>query len=264
MWRSLVVIGLLLVAGCGGLIGPGQVGTSTPTLTPAPPLSADPPPGVSATGVTNVTVLAAAHGAALGDRSFTHRSRFRVVDEEGTVYGENITMRVAADGRVVSTRRVEWSNRASVPSLATRTDLYYANGTTFTRGTDSGVSYDHVQAPMEPDGLREVQRLRELYIAGRHWTVTETHVEGARGYTLVTTDVALTALRPSSFVRSPRDVRLRVTVTAAGQLVDWRLTYVVDFAGGPAQATRTARLSAVGETSVVQPEWLSEAKNATK
>lgn len=261
MWRTLLVVAVLVVAGCSA---PGGGGTdATPTLTPAPPLSADPPPGLSASGVVNATALAAAHGTALGDRSFTLRSRFQVVDDEGTVYRENTTQRVAADGRLARSRSVEWSDRAPVRSVTARFDLYHAAGTTYTRAVDDGVSYDRVEEPEAVDDARGVRRLRELYVAGRHWTVTETRVDGALGYTLVATDVALTALRPSPFVRSPRDVRLRVTLTAAGRLVEWRLTYVVDFAGGPAQATRTARLAGVGTTSVAEPGWLAEARNAT-
>lgn len=263
MWRALAVVGLLLVAGCGGTTAPGGGSTPTPTLTPAPPLSADPPPGLSATGVTNTTALAAAHAAALGNRSFTLRSRYRVVDDEGVLYRENATRRVAADRRVVRTRHVEWSDRSPVRSAAARFDLYHANGTTFTRALDGGASYDRVREPAALDDLRQERRLRELYVAGRHWTVEETRVAGERGYSLVTTDVALTALRPSPFVRSPRDVRLRVRLTAAGRLVGWRLTYVVAFEDGPAQATRTARLSGVGETSVAEPAWLDAARNET-
>jgi hypothetical protein len=257
----LAVALLLVVAGCGGT-GQGGGADPTPTLSPAPTVDDDPPPGLSATGVVNATALAAAHGTALADRSFARTSRFRVVDDEGVIYRENTTQRVA-DGRVARTRAAEWSARAPVRSVATRLDLYHADGKTFTRATDNGVSYRRVRAPDGLDDVRGVARLRELYVAGRHWTVTETRVAGERGYRLVATDVALTALRSPSFVRSPRDVRLRVTVTAAGRLVGWRLAYVVDFAGGPAQATRVVQLSGVGETAVAEPAWLDAARNTT-
>lgn len=259
--RALALAVLLVLAGCGGS-APGSTDATT-TLTPAPPLSADPPPGLSATGVPNATALANAHGGALEGRSFTLRSRFRIVDDAGPIYRENTTQRVAADGRVARTRHVEWSDRAPVRSVVTRLDVYHANGTTYARAVDGGVSYDRTAEPDGLDDVRGVSRLRDLYVAGRHWAVTETRVDGGRGYTLVSTDVALTALRTSSFVQSPRDVRLRVTLTAAGRLVGWRLTYVVDFADGPAQATRTARVSAVGGTEVVEPAWLDTARNAT-
>ncbi|MFB6116881.1 hypothetical protein [Halosegnis sp.] len=260
MWRPLLLVLACVLAGCGGPAATAPT-TQTETLTPVPVPAESTPPGIESKRLVDGDALAAAHERAVANRSYTVRSRFRVVDENGTLRRLNTTRWVVAGGETYRGLQVgESSDRYPVSSAATKVDVFYTNGTSLIRIEDERVRYGRADTPGGVlEDLSAADRLRELYLAGDNWTVTP--ADGR--YVLESRSVATGALRQPLLVESLRGVRLRVVVTETGRLVGWRLTYEGEFEGQKVRVRRTTTLTAVGNTSVPRPSWLGTARNAT-
>jgi len=138
-YRALAVVALVCLAGCSGLFGDPR-GNSGETLTPAPlptatqePESRPLPPGVGGGGELDLDALAAAHRAALTDRSYVWRER------RGTARAND----TAAEPRPVRAARVAaadcyrfWAESYTV-ELGMQTRVAY----NYTEYVDGGVGH---------------------------------------------------------------------------------------------------------------------------
>ncbi|MFB6074834.1 MAG: hypothetical protein ABEJ89_07465 [Haloarculaceae archaeon] len=124
--RALAVALLVALAGCNAF--GGGSGDATPTVTPAPvpdPTPTERPgaaavPGLSEAGVVDVDALAAAHRAALANRTYV-----RTVERRNGNRTMRSTLRVA-DQRT-------YAYEASAPSLVANTSAYADGETLYTR-----------------------------------------------------------------------------------------------------------------------------------
>lgn len=123
-WLALLVV----LAGCGGF---GAGSPAPPSVTPVPlpsdrsqpTVAGNLPPGVSETGITNVTALSRAHAGALAGTSFTRHTTLTIRYPNGTVLqGANRTLRMgASDDRFYyrEIRRGSWAERPGDPVRVT-------------------------------------------------------------------------------------------------------------------------------------------------
>ena len=229
--RSLLVAGVVLLAGCGAAVGSDPPPRDTVTAVPVPTTGEDYPPGIGESGVSPSSV-AAAHDRALDGTSFTFVRRHRVVAANGTVWTTDRERRVAADGTYAGR-----SNRtASEPPLQRVPPVrfaYWTNGTAtaYYRESSRGpgtYAWSEGRPPVvDVTGSRTVERLFGTVDAAG--SLTPGAVHHADGGTLLIEDVdALSPALQSSLLHLlesgevvpeggtdavPVDVRLLATTT---------------------------------------------------
>lgn len=254
--RSLLVAGVVLLAGCGAAVGSDPPPRDTVTAVPVPTTGEDYPPGIDEAGVSPSSV-AAAHDRALDGTSFTFVRRHRVVAANGTVWTTDRERRVAADGTYAGR-----SNRtASEPPLQRVPPVrfaYWTNGTATayyresSRGPGSYAWSDGTPPVVDVTGSRTVERL--------FGAVEPSVVERQEGVVLVgSSDRLPAALSPPLGLANPRDVSLTARVASDGVVTRWRLVYEATVDGRTVRVVRDARVTAVGETTVERPAWIDTA-----
>lgn len=253
----------VVLAGCGsgaptGTAAPGETDASpagTATASSTPSLSdLSFPAGVSQAGVENRSALLDAHARALAGRSVTVDISF-TLSVNGT--GQDVDVSAAvAPGSDRGWLRVDLADGSA--------EYYTEAGTTYAKvTTESGTTYgttDAVSAVPETPRFGADRRIADA-LAAANWTADGVVVrDGTRLVRLVATDVTL----PSGV-----DVEGgNATATSTGTLLVDESGVVREIAVRTRVETATetvvygieVRLSAIGGTTVTEPDWLGKAE----
>lgn len=247
------LLGLVLLAGCGGFTTPDD--TTTETLTPASvPADETVAPGVPATGGEPTAIDADRLLAAdTSGRSAGYRLA-RTVTIRGTNWTTRIDRdrRVAADGTLFE--RAEFDSSGPLSPTLGRSELWTNGSATYVRTFDSaGTRIEQGRFPSAPRHFQRWPMLREQVLEGGTYRVEPT-ADGAvlRATALPTLPATLVPLS----LREPRNVTARVVVTEAGLIRSVRVRYDTTVRGEPVRVTIRHRTRAVGATGVDRPAWV--------
>lgn len=253
-----VLVLLVLLAGCQGVTPGGETPTLTPVVVPTETPTERPPqtlaPGVTERGVTDPSALATAHAEALGGTAFTFRANYTERGPDGTVRGRTVTTvrsgagdryhYVRSDTDDETVRRVErWSDgeRALERQVAGNDTDYRV-----VRGPDGQPLGPAAALPVDPTARRGIERVFRAV----QTTVTVRAVRNGTTYYRVEGD-GLTTPNPSSL----QDTSLVALVDEHGVVHRYRLAYTTDRGGDEARVVGTVRFTDVGTTTVERPVW---------
>lgn len=263
---------LVLLAGCGSY----AVGSlDTPTVTPAPVPSDQPvstagqslPPGLSETGITNVTALRRAHARVLSSTSFTRHTTLSIQYLNGTeLLGVERTLQVEPADDRFSYREVRTGSSAQRPSDTVRVSIWSTgdrvhrvawlrNGTvrnTTSRRAAGGIA----RSVTQPPGTR----IPSIF-GGINVEVVEQWNENGMTVSRVAATDASSSVLPL-FPAPHGSAELRAEITETG-LVRHIVVEAVSRRGRLTLKLHwTIRYSAVGETSVSPPARDSDTASA--
>ena len=239
--RTLLVLLVVLVAGCGSLV---EGTDSTPTVTPAPvpePTTTAPsplPPGVTGERVADIDALAEAHVAVLTEDSFTVRTR--VV--RGNQTGERVL-------RVETPRRYYYHD-AMILTTGTRTE-FIDGAHRYRRTTRGGLYFSRA----EPGNVTELygwalQLPVRSYLPTGNATVAETRVDGTRYY-----EVRLDR-ETHPRLDNLRNYTARAVVRSDGLVRSLEVSYVRSSGGQRVNVTHVTTFGGFGTTTVDPPDWV--------
>ncbi|MWG33490.1 DUF7537 family lipoprotein [Halomarina oriensis] len=265
-WRRLALLVVVVLAGCGSV--PPRESPPAPSLTPASVPTDDPsaayPPGLSPDRIDRPVALAAAHDQALAGESFTMVTRTRVDFENGTRLLD-VTRR-----RSVGANRDRWlvtrSYEETHPSLGIgdriRTESWYNRSYTFQRvRTPNGTTYSG-PVPTPPTGpLTDSHRLSLVYGSA---SAPDTTVGNGTVVLRTTTPPATDRLTDIGLERVS-SWRFTATLGEDGGVQAYRVSFTGTLPyrdGVVVSGTTTVRFVGVGETPVVRPDWLADARAA--
>ncbi|MWG35287.1 DUF7537 family lipoprotein [Halomarina oriensis] len=259
-----VVVGIVCLAGCGGMLGPNDA-TTTPT-TPAQIPTDSPlntlPNGLSEERVDPL-VITATHTEALENTSFTVVYGQSLTAENGTaLVNATATTRVSANHSVAySTSRYDAGTSVWFESSVRDVERWFTGSDYFFRGEGpDGPVYVSPPAAGTPEGIPS-STLQQYY--------TETEL------TNLSTDDGMLVLRlhglsgqqyAGSVPITVTEGTVTVTMSADGRVEGYRVEYTGHLSNSPEQSvegTRTAQFGAFGTTTVEPPEWLGDAREAT-
>jgi hypothetical protein len=272
MRRALVAL-LVVLAGCSAL----TPGTDRPTVTSAPvPTDSGLPPGVEPSSATDASALAAAHGAALGNSSYTLVTNRTVRDANGSLRSA-LTVRLALSTGPSRDYHARVSVDGPAPPLVigeppTRAE-YWANDEVYLRRRtvdDRTVysRYDDTDAyvgtwsfwlgtaalDLGPEAdLRSTLEGFEARVADDSPERDRIHLVG-------------TAARSDGFVDDPAEIEgienatLHAYVTESGFVESYHVVYDATLDDGErVRVKRSVRFERVGTTTVDRPSWYDEA-----
>jgi hypothetical protein len=266
--RALVVVGLVLLAGCSLVADGGDAGASMETLTPAPVPTVTPtptpspfPPGVSADGTIRPSALATAHVEAVVGRSYvwTERSRVLYGGEGNWTVTRNRTRTVRLeDGRnYVSTRsqRVLWTGLSLEYQPAIER---FADGTTrYVRETaGDDVTYRASEATDASGALATLAAGPvQGYLAVSNATVAAGRVDGGRRF--------LVRAEGSGVLDGEyaANYTVEALITDEGFVRRLSATYHTDRRDTPVRIDYDFAYRRVGDVTVSPPAWLPEARD---
>lgn len=251
---AVVVTLALVLAGCSGFVQQDSTGTVTPAAVPTD--GAGYPPGVSEDAVVP-SALASAHARTLATSNYTLVTRQRVTDRNGTVLREsNHSRNVAANGTVYAGHL-----RQSGTELNTYTSRidYWTNGSIVAARYDERVNRpSRVRWTVRDDGpVSDLPERRTILGVGESVDLSVAdRTDG--GVVLVGTrfrnpDRLATPL----FVGDPGNVSVRLRVSQDGIVEALRLSYHAERNGQRVRVLRDLRVTDVGSTTVVRPEWVT-------
>ena len=240
--RSLLVVGLLLTAGCATSSAPAS------------------PPGISGREVTDATSLVQTHTDALEDGTFTVRSTttMRGVEREFRVT-TNRTWRVDPTGPVRGSVVRTTTTEGDAPDRYTRAPdrvETWRNGTTTVQRVrrENGYRYQRIDLFNSSAKLNPALQRKNIYrlTTRSNATVERISRDGSPFYrisaklneTRVTTNASMTLL-----------------VDPDGVVHEIRTAQTVRYRSGPRRITERIRIVAVGTTGVDRPNWV---RNATE
>lgn len=278
---ALLVCLCVVLAGCGAggsgfgggdgdgarTVNPALAGTPTASPTPTAVPSAPEPPGVGRSTV-DARSLAAAHSAALANRSLTVRIDSRRVSASGTTLLNSTQLSYAAGERQLYRSVVTETPYRRAGALTFNVSSWrngtvavrrqeYENGTARYGIVDPG---DHEGRPLDfdPTGARVVADLLGQYNL-TYGGVVERDGERLHLITEATADQRYQPLRSN--------VSVRALVTDEGVVRSIAVRYRSTEYGAPATVTVRFALSNVSNTTVPRPAWvdraLAGAENAT-
>jgi hypothetical protein len=249
---------LLVVAGCAGLSDPG----GEPRETAAG--ATEPPPGLAADGVTDVSALVGAHTAALSATSFTVETTRTTRSPNGSYeVVANATWRVVPGDPVRGAYSRTVATSGDVPDrmgrLPDAVAAYREGDVTYRRvRNDTGTHYRRADLLNTSVRLNPALQRRSIARLGERdptsVTVEPVTRDGRRRY-LVSARLNGTRFRSNA--------TLRLLVTPEGVVREVRTTSTVEFRSGTREVTRTTRITDVGSTTVDRPEWYATAVEAT-
>lgn len=252
-WRVVGVALLVAMAGCGAVSPGGGDATNTTTGTTV----AD---GANAGAAVDAFDLAEAHRDALANQSFTVTTTTTVQYANGTAAVRQFA-RTQADSETEAVLVRQTAGGSDPAGFGVPADGVLD---WWTNGSGSAYRLTHENGSVEysvwPDRrVPEVeQATRWEDVAGLLSALDARNVDGEDGDTVVATgsDVEVAYGDPSE-----------VTVTAGlsdgEHLHSYTVSYRATRDGTPVQVTRTVRFTNVGETTIEQPSWVSEAQNTT-
>lgn len=255
----LVLAALVALAGCGALqdgptATPGGGGT-TPDVS-----DVTLPPGVNASGVTDVGELLAAHRTAMADSGFVYRFDHRMVTE---LPNNTTVTRVEASGEVRASRNLT-ATRESVDQRSPDVETIdrWSNRTAgFERTVAANTTYERTEPHSR---LITTHYVFRTLVARDTWSVTSVADDGSRIVLRSDNETDTVGGREISdktdgrMVLDDRGRILRLTVTFEDR--EYSETHE-----GSVFDTRTLdyEVTKVGNVSVTTPGWVSEARNAT-
>lgn len=265
---ALTVALLVVLAGCSGFVGDEPTGadptTETPTTTDEPSEVA---PGLSEDGVTDARELAEAHREALRGSSHTQLVEETIRDEDGevieTVRSES---RVAADGdRRHAITEIDSDPSEIQPFPYAEVEIWSNETTIYRQVTPNGTVEYHEGSELPSTwGTGRWHELHSLFGA-LDVTVEETDDGAIPDYRVETAEPA-----PSpDYPRDASNVSLTATVEPSGFVSEHTVEYETTLDRGDEREeqsvtiTRTVTLADRGETTVREPDWVSEARNET-
>jgi hypothetical protein len=268
---TILVAVLVVLAGCGGVLGGGggsdtvetftpvPVPTDEPTPTPVPQLA----PGLTGQGIENASALVVASKSFYRNRSFTTRANFTVLASNGTVLARSTgTLHAGPAGegfRYVSERN-GGSALINTSTEPVRTEAWwdgeryflkqtYANGTTTYRRLpidDGQTGYGFAIGGVP--GILESVGTANTTVANR-FTRNGTMLYRVRG-------IARTEWRGN--------VSFRLLVDSRGVIHEYWTVYQIPFRGNNSTVVRETQFSAVNTTDAPErPSWVDEALNQT-
>ncbi|MFB6173915.1 MAG: hypothetical protein ABEI39_04655 [Halobacteriales archaeon] len=266
-WRLVVLVAVVLTAGCGSLFAAdgGAERAEQATLTPAPVPEITPTPeqwplapGLTADGVADADVLAEAHREAVANRSYVFRVRRGFgVRVNGTVPTNHTTVARVESPRVY---RV-WTHEEEVRFQRglTQLDNYsvYANGTASTIRSQLPDQLPTVrrQSAITPAvqhrhiGVRATDAVRQFLAVG-NVTVTPVRFDGRRHY-------LVSGGSYSGFAAGALDnENVTALVSPEGFVRSLDVSYSVRRMGDPRSVRYTFTYERVGNTTVDRPDWV--------
>ena len=263
---ALCCIALLVLAGCSALPGTGAGDGGEPYTAAGEPL--------------NVTELQADHRSNVRDAS-----SFTVVAESSSGVGNS-----SSEGRTVAAVDLE-SDRirqdadyeTAVDSgdsqriAGSNTTVYQSNGTIYvrtitTQGNESSTQYQVVDAERSPANLSaRFAGLEEhaSVLRGANWTQRGTERHDGTTVTRYTAngseDFDPDALENGNGAEAPNVTAFDATllVTADGTIRLLTYDVALEARGQRVTAENRVTVESIGETSVSEPDWLDEARNAS-
>lgn len=249
----LAVAAMLLLAGCGGSGGGGETpvdgspasGTPASTATPTPEMTLSTvtyPDGLSRDGFENATLFLSNHRDAMTSGP-SYAVRMDV-----TAGQETQTLRASTDPE--SERIRSQTDRNGELDY----DIYYADGTQYVRQvTDSGGRYGTTNATFRSaaEGLNGGQFLTTIVLLD----LEATDVTRQNGETVIAYDI----LGPRSSAEGIAQASGTVQITTDGQIVAMEYDLV---SSDDRAVSVTWERTAVGETTVENPDWIDQARNA--
>ncbi|MFB9824826.1 hypothetical protein [Halobaculum roseum] len=270
---AFVVAVAVLLAGCGA--GPGDGGArtvnpalaNTPTASPTPTPAPEYPPGVGDDGV-DARVLAGNHDSALDRVNST-------VLIDRTVVGANGTTVSATDIRIESAgSRVHYrvNQTGGLPAQFVSpfpTFEFWTDGNvTVTRAVDASGNVTLRRITGQPPTIADADDTGEDSVFGRFVgtnarLVGTTTVDGEEAYVVRADHDALDRRGGPPM----RDYRLNATVTEAGVVLAYDLTFTATYEtedGGTLVATTTERFrTTVGGSAASPPPWVRDSNAST-
>lgn len=267
----LAVALLLVLAGCGGFSGDGATDADATTLPEETTVEStdDPPPGLSESGVTDAAALAAAHEAALVDRSYTYDREVRIVAENGTELGRwHQRAQVGADRAEFNYSQT--GEGVSVSGRTVESVRVYANGSVTLWDedpeSDDGGEFRRESGPGFAETTFSNDRLLADVLNASETSVEAVERDGRTWYRVEAADEGGTYAYdgPNGTVEVEATNVTATALVAPSGLVR-NLTYEFDFVRGETSGRRTMeiRYSELGATAVEVPAWVADAKRAT-
>lgn len=237
------VVALLLVAGC------------------AAPGSSGPPPGLSASNVTDANALVEAHTNTLKTQSFTVETTRTVTDPNGERNARiNGTYRFepsgTVEGRIVTTTQLGTDPPQPYDQIAQERDAYRRGNVTYVRSVrGDNVTYQRTGLFNSSVTLGRALQRRTINLLNdrQNATVEPVTVDGEQRYRIHA------HLNDSRF-RENAVVNLTVTSDGLVRELTFRRTVALR---NTQRLTTHVRVSRVGETTVERPDWYETARNAT-
>jgi hypothetical protein len=265
---------LVLLAGC-----PGLAGQSTPTadVTPAPvPETETYPPGVGPAGVVDPTALARVHSAAVDATSYTLVSNRTITAGNGSLRSHlALTVRLARDRSYHARARTAGPAGPVFLGAPPARAEFWSNGTVYVRAVEreSGWTYNEFTPPNEfvaswrywrstaafggEEGF-DVETLATLF-GSIPTALAGTRTENGTTLYRLTGDRALRPDFAKTGTGPVRNVSLDATVTEAGVVRAFDLSYERRQCSVPVRVVWTLRYDAVGRTTADRPAWFARA-----
>jgi|AntRauMinimDraft_4_1070384.scaffolds.fasta_scaffold01674_3 hypothetical protein len=221
------------------------------------------PPGLSETGVTDVSALVEAHTEALQSTSFTVRSNrtMRSVDPAftvSTIQTWNINTSSPIRGSVVSSTTASGEVPDRYLQAPDRTVTWRNGRTTVerveTNGTVSQRRLDFLNTSIRPNQALHRRMIAELTTRSNA-TVERVSRDGTEWYRVSAslTDTGVTT-----------NASMTLLVTPAGIVREIRSTRTVRYRSGPRRITHRVRIGDIGTTNTDPPRWAVEAFTETE
>ncbi|KAA9399089.1 hypothetical protein Har1130_12850 [Haloarcula sp. CBA1130] len=276
MGWQLLVITVVLTAGCGGFGFSDADDSSTPvTPAPVPTGSVTPyPVGVGSTGVTSPSLLGSAHGDRLNGTGYTLTMNRTVRYANGSLRS-HLRVRVALDANRTHLANISVRGHAA-PVLLGRppaTASFWSDGDTYLRRLvrDNQTVYNEYDPPDSYAGTWRYW-VHSAALNGRPAAdVTRTvapfntrtlQSQQSNGTVYVIRGDRLRDNTTSTAWASRENATLVAHVTRSGLVRDYRTAYTTTEGGEPVTVTRTVRFTAVGNTTVGPPPWRDRAQSA--
>jgi len=273
-WRTLAVVSLIVLAGCGSFVGGGGGGgggdgatdDGPEAVTPAPVPEVTPTPdpwpvapGLSAQGVVDVNALVDAHRAAIGNTSY------EFTEWSGSASPPNATVPMFRQTRATvagSSHYLVWT--ASEMIRLDGAITHVANYTEYVDPDARRVRY-RLAGQSEPDFAEQyviaaayndlvgeratVSILR--YLTADDTEVARTTVDGERYY-------VVTGFERSPTANSRRNLSVRALVSSEGFVRSLNVSYVTMGVGELRRFRYRFAYEDVGETTLDPPPWVAE------
>lgn len=266
--RAIVIVALVVLAGCSFTLDSGQtpspapttgVEEKTPSSTPTPNETSPFPPGVNETTIVNVSALLSAHTAALNRTGYVANGSGNT-----TILRSGFLVEVFRNVRVVA---VEGSHRyyeirRTRAGPVNRVSQRYSNGSVeFLRRAEDGDVTFRRRKPQTAAELARVEHL-DSFLRGGNFSVVEVREDADPPTVLLRAnetdnETALLSGLPSDAKRI-RSYNATVLIDSAGRVR--RLNATVGFVIGGNNRTHTVtfRLARIGVANVSEPDWIDE------
>ncbi|MDT3437033.1 hypothetical protein [Haloarcula sp. 1CSR25-25] len=275
MGWQLLVITVVVTAGCGGFGFSGDDSSATVTPAPVPTSSATTyPAGVGPTGVTSPTLLGSAHGDRLNGTGYTLTMNRTVRYANGSLRS-HLRVHVALDANRTHLANISVRGHAA-PVLLGRppaTASFWSDGDTYLRRLvrDNRTIHNEYDPPDSYAGTWRYW-VHAVALNGRPAadvtrTVAPFHTrtlqsQQSDGIVYVIRGDRLRENETPTAWASRENATLVAHVTRSGLVRDYRTEYTTATDGGePVTVTRTVTFTAVGNTTVGPPPWYDRARS---